>query len=104
MGLFNSKSNEEVRRETFETFYDLTKEIKIVEAKAKNPKFIEFLSSFHDEVKFSVNNNNKITSKTIKKIVSALNDIYDLLNHETWNGKRIKKKIRYITDLKREFL
>ena len=99
---FKKRSEQETRTETYQTIYDLVKEIEAVEKKAKNDKFAEYLKKLKEKLQFSVNNNKKILRRYPKKVRAILEDIYDLLNHEIWNSNRIKKKLRNMEEVIKE--
>jgi phosphoenolpyruvate carboxylase len=96
------KTDIESRRETYETIYDLVKEIEVTESKAKNDKFKTYLKELREKIQFSVNNNKRIPKRTTKNFTKTINDIYNLLNHELWHSRKIKRKLRYIEDLNKE--
>ncbi len=96
---FKKKSEQDARTETYQTIFDLVKEIEAVEKKAKNDKFANYLKKLKEDLQFSVNNNKKILRRYPKKVRAILEDIYDLLNHEIWNSKRIKKKLRHMDEI-----
>lgn len=104
MWLFGKKSSMRVRRETHTKLHDIKKQFDVLISKASKDKFITYLNELKDKVSYSVNGNKQFKDRDVKKIFKMLYGVNKLLNHEIWNSKKIKKKLRVIDDKLNELL
>ncbi len=92
------KTLEANRRQTYEMLYEARELMETIIKKASKEKYIDPLKDIKDRLEYSVTNDEKYKSKQFKTFVSNLRSLYKLLNHEFWNKRRIKKRIKHLVE------
>lgn len=102
--MFGKKSTLQIRRQTFETFKSISKNINILLKKTKNEKFLLYLNKLNDKAMYYISNDKSLDKYKVRKIFSLLKDVNVLLRHEIWNSNKIKKRISTVDDLFNQLL
>lgn len=97
--MFGKKGSMETRRDTFVKLHDISKQFELLISKANKDKFKVYLSDLNEKIKFSIVNDKKLNEKAVKKMIKMLHEIHNLLNHELWYSKKIKKKLKLVDEM-----